>query len=117
MNSVYEIQEWLEDVKYPDLVFNVKMDDTRMYLQIECDSVCTVTGKKMLWKGRKWFISPHMTKSEVVQTAFLAVLAALEHETRGLFLYKGQSIFSPHYDVDKLMELRISGTSQSKRTE
>lgn len=55
--------------------------------------------------GRKWKVSEHMTKSELVQTAFKAVLTAQEHEIREQFLYKGRPIFSPHYDVDKLWEL------------
>jgi hypothetical protein len=60
----------------------------------------------MRWNGRKWFLSNHMTRSEVVQTAFKAVLTAEEHEAREHFKYRGQSIFDPHYDVDKLVELR-----------
>lgn len=58
--------------------------------------------------GRKWRISAHMTKSEIVQTCLKAVLAAEEHEAREFFLYKRESIFSPHYDVDALHALRSS---------
>lgn len=50
---------------------------------------------------RKWYISSHSTQSEVVQTAFKAVLSAEEHEVRELFKYKGQSIFNPHFNVDQ----------------
>ncbi len=52
--------------------------------------------------GRKWYISPHMTDGEIVQTAFLAIKIAEEHEMRELFLYKGQRVFGPHHDIDKL---------------
>lgn len=31
-----------------------------------------------------------------------------EHEARENFKYKGASIFDPHYDVEKLFELRSS---------
>lgn len=60
----------------------------------------------MNWKGRKWYLSPHKTDGEVVQTAFKAVMTAMEHEIREMFTYKGVSIFDPHYDIDKLAEFR-----------
>ena len=47
-----------------------------------------------------------MVDGEIVQTAFKAVLTALEHEARENFTYRGHSIFDPHWDVEKLVELR-----------
>ena len=67
---------------------------------------CNVTGKPLPWWGRKFYISPHMTDGEIVQTVFLACKVAMEHELREQFLYKGQAIFDPHYDIEKLVELR-----------
>lgn len=55
--------------------------------------------------GRKWRISPHMTKSEIVGTAFKAYLTWVEHEARESFQYRGQSIFGPHFDVDTMVNL------------
>lgn len=55
--------------------------------------------------GRKWSLSPFMTKSEVVQTCLMAVLAAEEHEAREQFLYRGRAVFGPHYNVDRLFDL------------
>ena len=77
------------------------------YLQVQCtNDKCNVTGEPMSWHGRKWRISQHMTRSEIVQTALAATLAAVEHEAREKFLYKGHSIFDPHYDVGALLEIR-----------
>lgn len=67
---------------------------------------CNVTGKPMPWKGRKWVLSKWMTDGEVVQTVFMALMAAMEHEAREGFLYKGYAILDPHYDIDKLVALR-----------
>jgi hypothetical protein len=66
------------------------------------------------WKGRKWLLSPHMLKSEVIQTAFLAVLTAEEHETREAFLYKGVAVMSPHYDLDRLVALHGQGITRGR---
>lgn len=107
----------LESVGYPGFQFVVRGDHGGLYMQIKCDATCNVTGAPMLWKGRKWRLSNHMTKSEVVQTAFKAVLTAIEHEVREKFLYRGASVFDPHYDVDKLFELRVGGDALDVRKE
>lgn len=55
--------------------------------------------------ARKWYISAHATKSEIVRTAYKAVLTSLEHRLGEHFRYQGVAIYSPHYDVDALVEL------------
>lgn len=55
--------------------------------------------------GRKWYISPHMTESEIVQTAFKAVLTSQEHIAREWFTYKGRRIFHPHHNINNLIRL------------
>lgn len=62
------------------------------------------------WKGRKWCVSGHATRSEIVQTCLKAVLTATEHEVRESFLYRGEAIFGPHHDVEALR-----GVAQEKR--
>lgn len=64
--------------------------------------------------GRKWIISPHMTKSEVVQTALKAILTAEEHEAREQFRYQGKPVFSPHFDVDRLKDLVTSAVFDAR---
>lgn len=54
-------------------------------------------------RGRKWYISKHATVSEVVQTAFAAILAFEEHEARESFEYRGQRLFGPHIDINAHM--------------
>ena len=96
-------------IRYPGFRFQVHHDvgGEVPYLQIACDQgTCNVAGEPVAWKGRKWMLSPHMTDGEIVQTAFKAVLTALEHEAREQFTYRGLSIFDPHYDIEKLVALR-----------
>lgn len=96
----------LAHVRYKDFEFHVHIEDgNRAYLQVEWPGTDATTGKPRACKGRKWSLSEHMTKSEIVQTAMAAVLAIEEHEARELFLYKGHPIFGPHYDVEKLVGL------------
>lgn len=77
----------------------------RPYLQIQCEDKCTVSGDDYRWHGRKWFLSYHMTDSEVVQTAWAAVKMAMEHELRETFKWEGECIFRPHFDIRALHEI------------
>lgn len=54
-------------------------------------------------KGRKFYISPYMIEGEVVKTAFLAVMQAMEHEVREKFLYRGKRLLGPHIAIRELM--------------
>jgi hypothetical protein len=54
---------------------------------------------------RKWRVSKYSTKTEVVDTAFKACWMATYHEMKEQFLYQGQPIYSPHFDVDARVEM------------
>lgn len=105
-DQISRFYDVLTRVDYPMFYFMVAASKGCYYMQIECSSYCNVTSEPIRWKTRKWLLSPHMTDGEIVQTAFKAVLAAIEHEAREKFTYRGASIFDPHYDIEKLVELR-----------
>ncbi len=104
--NIEQFEAVISRIHYRGWFFKIGQDGDRAFLQIRVNGCCNVDGKPMDWSSRKWFLSPHMTPSEVVQTAFKAVLTAEEHEARERFLYLGRSIFDPHYDVDQLWRLR-----------
>jgi hypothetical protein len=103
----------LADVKFGDWRFHVGSIGLAYYLQVQAEvddnweaSLDLPAGpRKIEFKGRKWLLSRWMTRSEVVQTALMAVLAAVEHEAREQFLYRGAAIFGPHHDVGALRDL------------
>ena len=110
----------IEKVTIPmDLLCEAHIDVERgyaTYLQIVCKGgKCNVSGDELDWKGRKWYMSKHMTDGEIVQTIFKAMMTAMEHELREGFLYRGRAIFDPHYDLDKLWELRGRDDSLKER--
>lgn len=92
----------LTEVRYKDWQFVVNDIHARPYLQVRF----WADGEE--WGGRKWYLSEHMTKSEIIQTALKAVITAEEHEARERFLYRGRAIFGPHIDVDDLHEICTS---------
>lgn len=89
-------------VSYKDWQFRTSDDPDDLWLQV------LIPDGDKIYHGRKWRLSQHMTRSEVVQTALLAVLAAEEHEAREKFTYRGEAIFQPHYNVDDLVDLKRS---------
>lgn len=83
----------------------IEDDQFEVFLRVKAEGSDNFTGECMSWKGRHWRLSSHMVDGEIVQTAFLALMTAVEHEMRELFLYKGVALFGPHFDIDKLVEL------------
>lgn len=100
MNDMHKLEVLLSRIQYKDWSFRVGSDrgtdaEGRWWLQVEFGE----------WRGRKWFLSKHMTDSEVVATAFKACLTAEEHECREAFRYRGMTVFGPHIDVDRMADL------------
>lgn len=87
--------------------FEVSREESHTFVRIVCHNARNSrTGAPTRWAGRKWRLSKHMTDGEVVQTCFLAAMVALEHEAREQFTFDGVTVFDPHFDVHKLVELR-----------
>lgn len=79
------------------------------FVQIQFRGRDNFTGElHQAWGGRKWYVSKHATRAEVVQTCLKAVLTALEHEAREQFTYVGVPIFHPHVDIDRLTAVAMS---------
>lgn len=101
--KVEEMRDILLECHFPDYEFEVVADSRgSIYLRAGYDEPDTTTHKVEHQVTRRWFLSPQMTKSEIVQTAFKCILTSMEHRTREWFRYKGQAIFGPHFDVDSL---------------
>ncbi len=79
------------------------------YLQATYIDEDIYTGKAEVQTTRRWLLSPHMTDSEVIQTAFKLCMTSMEHRTREAFTYKGARIFGPHFDVEDLVGLCKAG--------
>lgn len=110
-----QIVEIVGRCKFNDWSLGVYWDGPRPYLQLrftEADNTAPEVACE--FSGRKWFLSPYMTTSEIVGTCFKAVMTAVEHETREQFKYKGRAIFAPHINVDVLWEMQ-DGTHEDNR--
>ncbi len=108
--NIEEIRNIVGTCLYPNYIFVVELDTHgSMYLQAHFTA-----GK---WQTtRKWLLSEHMVKSEIVQTVFKCVLTSVEHECREAFTYQGKPIFGPHFDVDSLVEICVDQHLDYRRT-
>jgi hypothetical protein len=99
------IRTLLNQVEYLDWEIHFDEGDGEPWLQVRFNAPDLVTKKVERQHGRKWKLSYHMTKSEIVNTAWKAVLTAVEHEAREAFRYRGRTIYGPHFDVDVMHEV------------
>lgn len=101
--------------KFPDYTFNVWEDHRgAWYLQGSYREPDTVTSVWEVQKTRRWLLSPEMTKSEVVATAFKCVMTSQEHKAREWFTWEGVAIFQPHQDVDQLKKVALHQDRREK---
>lgn len=114
---LYDIQQIIGELAFRDWRFKVITESevataARAFLVVEFDAPCSVSGEAKIQRSRKWLLSPHMTRGEIVQTALLAVRTALEHEMRENFKYRDAAVFGPHFDIDLLRELCLVNATE-----
>jgi len=107
MKRLVEIKEIVKNITYKKgWKVNVYLDgETRPILQVVFLGEDEQTGVIEEQRSRKWFLSYHMTTTEIVYTALKAIQAAEEHETREFFKYKGVRIANPHFSVDNIIDM------------
>jgi hypothetical protein len=103
--KIQDIKGSISEIKYKDWELklsykNVKGKFKDIWLQWIFSAPCVKTGETIKQKSRKWRLSIHMTRTEVINTAFSAALMASEHELRENFKYKEQPVFCGHISVD-----------------
>ena len=93
--------------RYPIFVSH---ENTSIYLQIGiigADNYATEEGNQKIVYGRKWRVEPNLPTSEIIQTIFLAIKKAREHEIRELVRLKIDNKvatpFNCHHDLPMLV--------------
>lgn len=105
MQTKETLQKFIDEMEFNDWDFHLRFTNDVPYLQIRFTEPDNYTGEMKEWGCRKWMLSYHMCDDEVLSTALKAVLAAVEHEAREQFKWKGQPIYRPHYSPHALYEL------------
>ncbi len=100
-----DLMRWVELVECPPYRFEIVRKGDSWFLLARYTEMDVDTGQPSVQTTRKWYLSPHMTKSEFVQTCLKCVLTSMEHRAREWFTYRGKRVFGPHYDVDALHDI------------
>jgi hypothetical protein len=103
--NLSEAQDIVSQIEFEGYAFKVLSRNGVLYLQAEFTEADIITGEPSLQKTRKWMLSEHMVRSEVVQTAFKCALTSAEHRVRESFKYRGERIYGPHFDCEALVEI------------
>lgn len=77
----------------------------RVFLQVAYEAECSHSGEVKEWKGRKWYLSDHMTEDEVIKTGYAAFEAAVKHEVMEGYKVNGVILFNPHINYRELLEV------------
>lgn len=82
----------------------------RWYYQIKCERPDAITGEMGTGYGGKVYLSPHASRTELVQIVMGLYKGYWEHEAREGFWYAGEQVFGPHIDV--LAHHKIAGDTE-----
>jgi hypothetical protein len=117
-HTLLSVEELLLQIEYSDRYPTfVCEDESGLYLQVGIigeDNYANniVGGNSKIVYGRKWRVEPKLPTSEIIQTVFLAIKTAREHEVREklrLCLYgKVTTPFNNHHDVNILTNSSLS---------
>jgi hypothetical protein len=83
-----------------------KYDAGRLFIQVVYRANDNKTGAdEQEWKGRKYYLSEHMTQDEIVKTCYVAFEAAVKHEVMEGFKVDGIVLFNPHVNFEELLKV------------
>lgn len=102
------------DCQFKDWNIQLKYHKDSPYIQILFMEKDEFTGVVEEQHCRKWDLNYLMCDTEVIDTVFLAVSRAMQHEVEECFKFRGRRIYNPHRSVHKLWE--IAGQSGSVDT-
>jgi len=118
------VEKIILNIEYSDLfpIF-VCEEHQQIYIQIgiigkDNYAASKQTNNKIVY-GRKWRVEPQLPTSEIIQTVYLAIIIAREHEIRELFrinhLGALTTPFNNHHDLPALAHLKEEFSQQSEQ--
>lgn len=111
MKRVSEIQAIVASCKYPGLDIHAEsMNGWGCMVQVSyMGPDVDPPHEYRLQKGRKWYVSPWATETEIVNTVFMAVSRFVQHELEERFTYQGHRTHSPHMSIQDRIRIAERG--------
>lgn len=92
-------------VNFYIIISEDKKGGDRFFIQLEYLAPCSKNTHVESWKGRKWYLSEHMTDDEIIKTVWCAFEAAVKHEVMEGFTVDGVVLFNPHVNFEELLSV------------
>jgi|SRR5678816_2881123 len=102
-----DIEKILKDVSFMDRQFLLldKGDGFLIQMSYMEPDVDHPEAGPVLQKTRKWYVSPFMTETEIVETCWAAAQRSMLHVAGENFKYRNKRVYSPHFDIYARMYL------------
>lgn len=106
-----EILRIIDQIKFMDRSFRFleKGDGYLVQMRYMENDVEHPENGPQVQSTRKWYISPFMTDSEIVETVWACVQRSQLHIAGEHFTYKGKRVYSQHFDIDGRLHLCKQG--------
>ena len=79
--------------------------ETGFLIQVVYEEADIVSGKVETQRSREWYLWEGASETEVVHTAFAAVMRSYDHVVQEHFTYKGVRVYTPHVDIEERLEV------------
>ena len=101
-----EIQAIIDRIHFMDRTFRLldKGDGYLLQMRYMEPDVDKPGSEPTLQSTRKYYVSPYMTDSEIVETCWLCVQRSQLHVASEHFTYAGRRIYSQHFHLDARVE-------------
>lgn len=105
MKTRADIEAILKDIEFRDGWFVLHSKGDGWLLQLCYFDKDVHTGEREIQHARKWYISPHMTETEIVEGAWAACQRSMLHRAGEWFTYRGARVYSPHFRIEDRLEM------------
>lgn len=119
------VEDIVAEIAYdPSYLLFVDEDNGGIFIQVGIIGLDNYISKQAqdsqkIVYGRRWRVEPQLPSSEIIQTAFLAIMKAREHEVRELIKYNQQdkvtTPFSCHHDLPLMAMSRKTDADDKSR--
>lgn len=114
--TLADLQAIVARVRFLDRRFLVLTKGDGFLVQMAYDEADVDTGEPAEQKTRKWYVSPHATETEVVETCWAMVQRSQLHVAGEHFTYEGFRVYSPHLHVGARVEACMLGCFDARET-
>lgn len=115
--TIEEVKGLVSQISFRDWRFRVEPLSDGFFVQVEFEDIDHDTKKRVLLRGRKWYVSRFAIPDEIIKTCWVAVEMALKHEAMECFLVEGKAPFHPHNDSLAMLDLpKVHRTEEVGKT-